>query len=121
MLVRNFKDLRVCRKLIKLSAKIYRFTNNSPQSEQFGSTNQIRRVSSLFSANIAKRFVGATPKGKLQFCCIAYGPFSETKNFVYLYKVARHFNQPTLDKLISGTKGLRMLLNEFTKLTKEGF
>ena len=116
MIVRNFKDLRDCKKFIKLSAKIYRPSKNFPKSGQFGLT-QVLGARPLISANIAEGSVGAIAKGKPQFSCMSYG-LLETKNFTYLNKVDRYFNRPILDKLLSEIEELRILLNRFTRLTK---
>jgi len=110
LVVRNFEDLGVWEKFIRPSVKIYRFSYDFPKSEQFGLT-QIRSTLPSILTNITERFVGAKTKGKFQFCCIAYGPFSETRNFTYLSKVAKCVNRQLLDKLLFEIEELRMLFN----------
>ncbi|HPW48014.1 four helix bundle protein [Candidatus Saccharibacteria bacterium] len=103
MVVRNFKDLGVWKKFIKLSVKIYGFSYDFLKSKQFGLTNQILGASFSAPANITGRFVGTTTKGNRRFYYVAYG-FLKTKNFAHLSKDFKYLNQPRLDKLLSESK-----------------
>lgn len=117
--IQSFEDLTVWQYAQDLSVSVYKITQEFPQSEQFGITNQIRRASSSISANIAEGFGHTTVKDKLQFYAIAHGSLLETKNFIYLsYKIG-YLDNANKDNLIKSVTELQMLLAGFIRSTRK--
>ncbi len=54
--LKSFKDLKVWQKAVDLATFIYKLTEKFPQSELYGTTNQMRRSSVSISSNIAEGF-----------------------------------------------------------------
>ena len=52
--VRNYKELEIWKKGIELVKIIYKITENFPQKEVFGLTNQIRRAVVSIPSNISE-------------------------------------------------------------------
>jgi len=50
----DFKKLKVWERSIDLTVNIYKITENFPDEEKFGLTNQLRRASVSISSNIAE-------------------------------------------------------------------
>ena len=63
MLKLNHKNLEVWQKATEFVSQIYLLTKNYPREEQFGISNQMRRVSVSIVSNIAE---GAARKSKIE-------------------------------------------------------
>lgn len=61
----NFKELEIWKISRKFCSAIYQATNDFPQSEKFGITNQMRRCSVSIPSNIAE---GASRHSNKDFC-----------------------------------------------------
>ncbi len=64
MYAKSFKELIVWQKSIHLVKAIYKTTEQFPQSELYGLTNQMRRAAVSIPSNIAE---GYKRKGRLEF------------------------------------------------------
>lgn len=78
--INSFKDLLVWQKAASLAVLVYSITENFPNSELYGLTNQIRRSAVSISSNIAEGFKRNHKKEKLQFYNIAYGSVAELES-----------------------------------------
>lgn len=63
---------------------IYNITENFPEKEKFGITNQIRRASLSISANIAEGFARSSNIEKARFINVSYSSCIEVINFLIL-------------------------------------
>lgn len=61
----RYKELNVWKQSREFCTLIYKITESFPQSEQFGSTAQLRRATISISSNIAE---GASRSSKKEFC-----------------------------------------------------
>jgi len=75
----TFKDIKAWQKAYELTLKIYKFTKNYPNFEQFGLTSQIRRASVSIISNIAEGFKRKGEKDKLKFYNQAEASLEEVK------------------------------------------
>jgi four helix bundle protein len=75
----NHKDLDVWKKSMDLVETIYQLTNNFPDSEKFGLTNQIRRAVVSIPSNIAEGSGRKSDKELIQFLHIALGSLAEVE------------------------------------------
>ena len=73
----SYKDLLVYQKSIQLVTTVYQLTENYPQKEVFGITNQIRRASISIPSNIAEGAARNYSKEYIQFLHIALGSAAE--------------------------------------------
>ncbi|CAM4307437.1 four helix bundle protein [Flavobacterium terrigena] len=75
----NHKDLEVWKKSMDLVESIYQMTNDFPDSEKFGLTNQIRRAVVSIPSNIAEGSGRKSDKELIQFIHIAIGSLAEVE------------------------------------------
>jgi len=72
-----YKDLEVWKEAINLVTYIYKITNDYPQTEIYGITNQIRRCVISVPSNISEGTVKHSDKETLRFLDIALGSLAE--------------------------------------------
>jgi len=77
--VRNFEDLQVWQKARALAGEIYRSTEGSPRSEQFGLTAQMRRAGVSVMSNIGEGCGRRSNAEFARFLRIAMGSASELR------------------------------------------
>jgi four helix bundle protein len=77
---RSFEDLIAWQESHKFILEIYRVTENFPQKEAFGITNQMRRAAVSITSNIAEGFARKSEKEKIQFYHIALGSLEELRS-----------------------------------------
>jgi four helix bundle protein len=75
----NHKELDVWKKSMDLVEVIYQLTNDFPDSEKFGLTNQIRRAVVSIPSNIAEGSGRKSDKELIQFVHIALGSLAEVE------------------------------------------
>ena len=73
----SFERLTVWQKSRLLVKKIYAITNNFPDREKFGLTDQMRRAAVSISSNLAEGSGRISTKEKVHFCEISYGSLME--------------------------------------------
>ena len=115
--IESFEQLTVWQQSIEFCVLIYQNTDNFPNSEQFGLTNQLRRASSSISANIAEGFGRRSTNDKLHFYTIAYGSLLEVKSFLYLAQKLEYLNDTS--SILQSTSNLQKLLNAFMTSTRK--
>lgn len=74
----GFEKLEVWQDARKLTVEIYRLTENYPEREKFGLTNQLRRATVSVGANIAEGTTRSSAKEQAHFSSISYGSLMET-------------------------------------------
>ncbi len=74
----GFEKLEVWQDARKLTVEIYRLTENYPEREKFGLTNQLRRAIVSVGANIAEGTTRSSAKEQAHFSSISYGSLMET-------------------------------------------
>ncbi len=75
----SHKDLDVWKKAINFVSDVYKMTENFPNSELFGLTNQIRRAAVSIPSNIAEGAARTSKKEFNQFLSIALGSSAEVE------------------------------------------
>ncbi len=84
---KSFKDLLVWQKARDLAVSIYKLTENFPQSELYGLTNQMRRSAVSISSNIAESYNRFHLKEKQQLLAIAFASGSELESQIEIAKL----------------------------------
>lgn len=95
--IRSFTDLFAWKEGHKLVLKIYNISENFPQKEVFGLTNQIRRAAVSITSNIAEGFSRLTTKDKCQFYAIAIGSLTELQNQLLVARDVGYITQEILN------------------------
>ena len=84
--VKNFRDLQVWHKALKLTLAVYGETAKLPSDERFGLTSQLRRSAASIPANIAEGCGRDTAADLKRFLQIAMGSASEVEYHILLAK-----------------------------------
>lgn len=116
----NHKDLEVWKKSMDLVETIYQLTQNFPDIEKFGLTNQIRRAVVSIPSNIAEGSGRKSDKELIQFLHIALGSLAEVET-QYLIAVRLKYvvkNEVLENELISLNKLLIGFRNYLLKKTE---
>ena len=82
----NHKDLEVWKKSMDLVALVYQLTNDFPDTEKFGLTNQLRRASVSVPSNIAEGAGRKSKKEFIHFLYIALGSLNEIETQLEISK-----------------------------------
>ena len=84
MEIKNFKDLIVWQKAMKLATEVYRITNKLPKEESYGLTSQMRRSAVSVPSNISEGHSRHSTKEFQRFLYIALGSNSELETQLLL-------------------------------------
>lgn len=95
----RFKDLEIWKLSRKFCSEIYNITLNFPESEKFGLTNQLRRVSVSVPSNIAEGCSRSSNKDFSRFLEIAIGSIFEIETQLLISFDLGYINQIKLDEL----------------------
>ena len=113
--IKSFTDLYVWKEAHKLVIMIYKVTKIFPKEEQFGLTNQIRRVAVSVTSNIAEGFSRNTFKDKTQFYSIALGSLTETQNQLLIARDIGYIENKIFQELGNQTVTVSKLCNGLLK------
>ena len=108
MKIKNYKDLNIWKRSIKVVENIYKITKNFPKEEIYGLTSQLRRSAISIPSNIAEGFARFYNKEYRQFLFISLGSCAEL--FTQIIVALR------LDYLESNKTD--QLLNEIDEISK---
>lgn len=75
--IKNFRDLKIWQRAIKLVEKIYGITKKFPNTETFGLILQMKRASVSIPSNIAEGFARSSNKEYQRFLFISRGSCAE--------------------------------------------
>jgi len=80
----KFEDLKAWQKARELTNEVYRLSQKSPLSRDFGLRDQLQRAAVSVMANLAEGFERAHRAEKLQFWNVAKASAGETKSLLYV-------------------------------------
>lgn len=104
-----YKDLEAWKKSIELVTLIYKITENFPQSEQYGITNQMRRAAVSIPSNIAEGSSRHSDKETLRFLDISLGALAELETQIIISETLGYLNNK--DNLLQEIKAVNALLS----------
>jgi four helix bundle protein len=110
-IVADFKDLRVYRASVDLTAEIYATTAEFPADERFGITQQLRRASTSIGANIAEGTGRATTRELARFIDIARGSAHEVEHFLVLGQRLGYLSPASYDALTAQVRSIQQMLS----------
>ena len=101
MKIKNYKDLDIWKRSIKLVEDIYRVTKSFPREELYGLTSQIRRAAVSIPSNIAEGFTRFHNKEYKQFLYIALGSCSELSTQLIIASRLKYFDNNKIEQLLN--------------------
>lgn len=115
--IKSFTDLKAWQESHKLALLVYKSTEDFPNKEMFGLTNQLRRASVSVASNIAEGFARQHVKEKVQFYSTAKGSLVEVQSQILIARdigyMTKHVFKEIADqtiivsKLITGLKRIK--------------
>lgn len=83
-MIKSFEDLEIWQLSIKLAKDVYKLSESFPQTEKYGTSDQIKRAVVSVSTNIAEGFGRFHYKDKKNFLYNTRGSLMEVKSLLYL-------------------------------------
>ena len=113
----DHKDLEVWKKAIDTVIEIYRLTDEFPQSEIYGLTQQTRRAMVSVPSNIAEGAARGSDKEFIHFLNIASGSLAEVETQIVIAQRLGYIDadEPILDNIITIRKMLIGLIKYLKK------
>ncbi len=109
------KDLNVWKKSLDFVTTIYSVTNNFPQSEKFGLTNQIRRASVSIPSNIAEGSARNHNKEFVRFLYIALSSASEVDTQLRISENLKYIDKEKSNELLEELERISKMLQGLIK------
>ena len=114
----NFKELNIWKRSRILTKEIYLNTNDFPQQEQFGLTQQIRKSAVSISSNIAEGCGRGTNPQLVQFLNIAQGSAFELESQLYLSLDLEYLSEKITKQLIDELSEIQKMIDGFINKIK---
>jgi four helix bundle protein len=109
--VKNYKELSVWQKSVKLSIGVYKITGRFPEAEKFGLISQIRRAATSIPANIAEGWGGGSTREYIQFLFIARGSLMELETHALIAHELGYLGNEMLASLQQEVQDIGKMLN----------
>ena len=111
----NFQKLRVWQLAKELAVKIYRLTNTSKLSKDFGLKDQIQRSAVSIPANISEGDELGTNKQSVRHFYIAKGSTAELQTLLIISKEIEYIDEATMTLLVNDCNIISVMLNKLIK------
>ena len=118
MAVKHFEDLETWKEARRLTRQVYRLTENSRFSKDFGLSNQIQRAAVSIMSNIAEGFERGGNQEFLQFLYIAKGSCGEVRSQLYVALDQEYVAQKESDELIKSCRQLSVKISNLIDYLK---
>src|ERR1700716_3917332 len=99
--INRFEDFIAWQKARKLTADVYKVTNEGNFARDFGLKDQIRRAAVSSMSNLAEGFERGRPAEFHQFLSIAKGSCAELRTQLYVALDVGYLSQRTFDQLMT--------------------
>src|ERR1051326_2383566 len=107
----TFRDLRVWREAMALTAQVYRITAGFPKSETYGLAQQMRRAAVSVPSNIAEGKGHHSNKEFVHFLFHARGSLWELQTQILLAEELQYLSKQSGSALLSGAENISRALN----------
>jgi four helix bundle protein len=118
MAIKHFEDLEVWKEASRLTREVYRITEDSRFSKDFGLTNQIQRATVSVMSNIAEGFERGGNQEFIQFLYVAKGSCGEVCSQLYVALDQGCVAQKQSDELIKCFKRLAVMISNLIDYLK---
>lgn len=95
---------------------VYEITEDFPNKEIFGLTNQMRRAVVSVTSNIAEGFSRNTIKDKVQFYAISHGSLTELQNQLVIARDLKYIDSKNFNNIANQTITVAKLLNGLKRI-----
>lgn len=119
MVVRKFEDLICWQKARELTKEIYRVTNNTNFSKDYGLKNQIQRACVSIMSNIADGYERGTTDELIQFLYVACGSCGEVRTQLYVAYDQNYISLEEFQKLQKLAMEVSRLIYHFIEYFKK--
>jgi four helix bundle protein len=109
MPVKNYKELIVWQKSIKLAHEVYNISKKFPKNEMYGLTSQMQRAAVSIPSNIAEGQARNHRKEFVQFLGIAYGSSAELETQLLIAK--QEYSELSFDTIENLLIEIQKMLN----------
>ena len=119
--VRDFRKLEIWKKSHQAVLLLYKVTQEFPEEEKYGLTNQIHRVWVSIPSNIAEGCGHESKKEFARYLQIAAASSSELQYQLILAKDLGYLKENQYTELASIIEELKKMMFVFTKCIRAGF
>lgn len=110
------EDLEVWKKSIDIVTDVYKITENFPQSELYGLTNQMRRCAISIPSNIAEGCARFSDKDTVKFISVSMGSVAELQT---QFIIAKNLNYiENYDNIKEDLENIKKMLTGLSKFLK---
>jgi len=117
--VRDFKDLEVWKKTIKLTVKIYKLCETFPRSEIYGLSSQTQRACVSISCNISEGAGKSSRRDFNRYLEIAYASANEVENLLIIANEVEYIQEKETIDCIKDLQEIRKMLSGLIKSLKK--
>jgi four helix bundle protein len=114
--IKSFTDLFAWKEGHGLVLMVYEITEDFPNKEIFGLTNQMRRAVVSVTSNIAEGFSRNTIKDKVQFYAISHGSLTELQNQLVIARDLKYIDSKNFNNIANQTITVAKLLNGLKRI-----
>lgn len=111
--MKNFKQLTVWQKAMKLVVEVYRLTELLPDKEKFGLTSQLRRAAVSIASNIAEGSSRKSDKDYVRFLEMALGSSFEVETQLLIVKELKVTNENQLTDCFGLLEEVQKMIQSF--------
>lgn len=111
----NFRNLKIYKRAIDYSIKIYSTTRSFPQNESYGLTSQIRRAVVSISLNIAEGSAGNSPREFSHFLRTSLGSIYEVIACLEIALKLNYCTEEDIERLIDEANEIASMIVGFSK------
>ena len=116
--MKNYRDLIVWQKAMRLVTEIYHFTKEFPKNELYGLTSQLRRSSISLPSNMAEGYGRNSTQDYVRFLRIANGSLFELQTQLEIARNLEFLSEEDFSELFELSREIeRMLSSLIRKLT----
>lgn len=116
--IRNYKDLKVWQKGIKLVTEIYKITKNFPDDEKFGLVNQMRRNAVSIPSNTAEGRERGHTNEFIRFLYISLGSCAELETQLVISNKLGYIDSKIYDRLSEMLNYITRMISNLIKSLK---
>jgi len=109
--VRDYKELTVWQKSMRLSGEVYRMLPRMPPEERFALSDQMRRSATSIPINIAEGYGRGSRKEYCQFVKIARGSAAELETQLLLVRELELLERSALEAALGLVAEVRRMLH----------
>ena len=117
--IKKFTDLHAWQEGHKLVLAVYKETENFPDKERYGITDQMRRAVVSITSNIAEGFSRRSSKEKNRFYCMAQASLVELQNQLIISKDVGYLQGDKFRAMADQSITTNKLINGLQRATRD--